>query len=66
MWPLKTPGITSSCSSGEPNFATDRATIAVVPQVTHGTCTRRFSCSQMRRCTRVKPPSDAGFHSPAR
>ena len=52
MWPLNTPGITSSCKSGEPNFTTERATMAVVPQVTHGTCARRFSSSQMRRRTR--------------
>jgi hypothetical protein len=66
MWPLNTPGITSAFNSGEPNFSTDRAIIAVVPDVTHGTCARRFSSSQIRRRTRLKPPSDSGFHSLAR
>ena len=35
--------------------------MAVVPQVTQGTCARRFSISQIRRRTLEKPPSAAGF-----
>ncbi len=38
----------------------------VVPQATQGTCARRFSSSQIRRRTRVNPPSDSEFHSNAK
>ena len=39
--------MTSAFSSGEPNFSTERAIMAVVPEVTHGTWARRFSSSQI-------------------
>ena len=47
----------------DPNLPTDLAIIAVVPDVTHGTCARRFSSCHNRPRTLSNPPSDSGFHS---